>query len=54
MTIIKTQNVVDSFNHVYLNSNEDLSEKPVRENVPFFNFYPAQKRWKDYIGGEKM
>ena len=43
-----------SFNHVYLNSNEDLSEKPVRENVPFFNFYPAQKMWKDYIGGEKM
>ena len=44
------------FNNVNLNSNEDLSEKPIREreNVPFFNFYPAQKLWKDYIGGEKI
>ena len=43
------------FKEVYLYNEDENSLNPEpRVNVPYFNFYPAQKMWKDFIAGSKM
>jgi hypothetical protein len=44
-----------AFNEVYLyNEDGDALDQEPRVNVPYFNFYPAQKIWKDFVAGTKM
>lgn len=42
------------FNKVKFYSNEENSDIEDRKNVPYFNFYPAQQMWKDFIGGTRL
>ena len=43
-----------AFNEVYLyNEDGDGLDQSPRVNVPYFNFYPAQKIWKDFVAGTK-
>lgn len=41
---------VYSFQKIFIKEGNNIIERP---NIPFFNFYPAIKMWKDFIGGSR-